>query len=500
MESLHLLMGGFAIALQPANLLFAFVGCFIGTLIGVLPGIGAPAATAILIPVTFVLDPVPAIIMLAAIYYGAQYGGTITSVLINTPGEAASAITCLEGYEMAKRGRAGAALAIAAIGSFVGGTIATMGLVLVALPLTSLALMFGPPEFFALMVLGLSLVAGLAGKSMVRALMAATLGLLIAMVGFDPVEGAPRFAFGKVELMDGFGVVPVVMGLFGIGEILLNAEVRVQRAFSAPMSSLVPSRKDLQVSALPILRGTAIGFFLGLVPGVGGVVPTFISYIAERRMSKTPEKFGTGMIEGVAGPETANNAYANAAMIPLFTLGIPTTPTIAILMGAFMMNGLIPGPFLFKEHAAFVWTIIASLYVGNVILVILNLPLIPMWTALLKIPYSVLFALILGFCVVGAYSLNNNPFDVGVMLAFGVIGYMFKKLDIPLAPLVLTLILGPLMERALRQSLEMSRGDFAIFLTHPISAILLAIAFLVIVTSAIGLMSAVKDEPQSVSG
>ncbi len=476
MESLQLLAHGFTIALQPTNLLFAVMGCLLGTLIGVLPGVGPAAGTAILIPITFVLDPTPAIIMLSAIYYGAMYGGTITSVLINTPGEAASAITCLEGYEMAKRGRAGAALSIAAIGSFIGGSIATMGLVVIALPLTALALKFGPPEFFALMVLGLSLVTGLAAKSMTRALMSAVFGLLIAMVGIDPVMGAPRFSFGLTELLDGFNFVPVVMGIFGISEILLNAESEVRGVFDTKMSSLVPTRQDLIDSAGAIARGTGIGFFLGLIPGVGAVVPTFMSYVAEKKVSKHPEKFGTGVIQGVAGPETANNAYANAALIPLFTLGIPGSPTIAILMGAFMMNGLIPGPFLFKEHADFVWAVIASLYVGNLILVILNLPLIPMWVAILKVPYAILFALILGFCVLGSYSLDSSVFDVGVMIAFGVIGYLFKKLDIPLAPVALTLILGPLMERGLRQSLEISRGDFTIFFTRPIALGLLVIA------------------------
>jgi len=497
-ESLQLLMGGFAVALQPTNLMFAIAGCLLGTLIGVLPGVGPAAGTAILIPLTFVLDPTPAIIMLAAIYYGAMYGGTITSVLINTPGEAASAITCLEGYEMSKRGRGGAALSIAAIGSFIGGSIATLGLVLIALPLTALALKFGPPEFFALMMLGLSLVTGLAGKSMIRALMAAVFGLLIAMVGIDPVMGAPRFAFGMTELLDGFNFVPVVMGLFGISEILLNVESETRNVFDAKVTNLMPTKADLKASAWPILRGTFIGFFLGLIPGVGAVVPTFMSYVAEKKMSKHPEKFGTGMIEGVAGPETANNAYANAALIPLFTLGIPGSPTIAILMGAFMMNGLIPGPFLFKEHSEFVWAVIASMYVGNLILVILNLPLIPMWVSLLKVPYAILFAIILGFCVLGSYSLDSSVFDIGVMLAFGVVGYAFKKLDIPLAPVALTLILGPLMERGLRQSLEISRGDFTVFFTRPISLVLLIVSLVFVLAASMNTIKQVRGADSQV--
>jgi len=493
LESLALLGHGFTIALQPTNLLFAVMGCVLGTIIGVLPGVGPAAGTAILIPVTFVLDPTPAIIMLSAIYYGAMYGGTITSVLINTPGEAASAITCLEGYEMAKRGRAGAALSIAAIGSFIGGSIATMGLVILALPLTALALKFGPPEFFALMVLGLSLVTGLAAKSMTRALMSAVFGLLIAMVGIDPVMGAPRFNFGITDLLDGFEFVPVVMGIFGISEILLNAESEVRGVFDTKMSTLIPTKKDLKDSVGAILRGTGIGFFLGLIPGVGAVVPTFISYVAEKKVNPNPkEGWGNGVIQGVAGPETANNAYANAALIPLFTLGIPGSPTIAILMGAFMMNGLIPGPFLFKEHADFVWAVIASLYVGNLILVILNLPLIPLWVALLKVPYSILFSLILGFCILGSYSLNSSVFEVGTMIAFGVIGYLFKKLDFPLAPVALTLILGPLMERGLRQSLEISRGDFSIFFTRPIALGLLIIAALFVFSATFRVVSQLR--------
>jgi putative tricarboxylic transport membrane protein len=496
METLTLLLSGFAAALQPLNLLFALFGCLLGTLIGVLPGIGPSAGTAILIPVTFVLEPTPAIIMLAAIYYGAMYGGTITSVLINTPGEAASAVTCLDGYQMAKNGRAGAALAIAAIGSFVGGTVAVAALVVLALPLSNLALQFGPPEFFALMSIGLAMVTGLAGRSMIRALLSAVTGLFIAMIGIDPVQGAPRFTFGVTQLLGGLNIVPVVMGLFGISEILLNVESPARQVFEAKISTLVPTREDLRRSIGAILRGTGIGLFLGLVPGIGTMVPTFISYVAEKRISKTPEKFGAGMIEGVAGPETANNAYANAAMIPLFTLGIPASPTLAILMGAFMMNGLVPGPLLFSQHAGFVWAVIASLVVGNIILLLLNLPLIPMWVAVLKIPYSILFALILGFAVVGAYSVDSSVFGVGVMLAFGLLGYVFKKLDIPLAPFALTLILGPMMEKALRQSLEMSGGDLQVFVTRPLTAILLLLAVVVLVVNTVPAFSKVKADSQ----
>lgn len=482
LDSFQNLMTGFSIALSPQNLLFAFIGSVVGTLIGVLPGIGPASGIAILIPLTYQLNPTSAIIMLAAIGYGTQYGGTITSVLMNVPGEAATAITCIDGYQMAKQGRAGAALSIAAIGSFIGGTLATLGLVIAAPPLARMALKFGPPEFFMLMVVGLSLVTGLAGKSMIKALLMGVFGLLIAMIGMDPVQGVPRFTFGQVELLDGVGFIPVIMGLFGVGEILLNAEQAFLPTFAAKLTSLMPTMKDARDSAWPIVRGTVIGFFLGLIPGVTGSVTSFLSYIAERKMSRYPEAFGTGVIEGVAGPETANNAHANAALIPLFTLGIPASPSIAVLMGAFMMNGLIPGPFLFKEHPDFVWAVIASLYIGNLFLLVLNLPLIGLWVNILKIPYAVLFALILAFTVIGAYSMNNSAFDVAVMTLFGVVGYILKKLDFPIAPAVLTLILGPLMEKSLRRSLDMSQGDFSIFFTRPISAVLLVLAALVLLS------------------
>ena len=484
MDAMQNLLMGFAIALTPQNIMFAFLGSVLGTFIGVLPGIGPVAGCAMLIPLTFQMTPTGAIIMLTALFYGTQYGGTITSVLLNVPGEAASAITCIEGYEMAKQGRGGAALAIAAIGSFIGGTIATIALVLAAGPLTRVALEFGPVEFFALIMLGLSLLMGLAGKSMIKALMMGIFGLLLAMVGMDPVRGMPRFTFGRMELMDGIGFVPVIMGLFGLAEVLVNAEKQFTQVFVAKMSSLIPTRKDIRDSVGPILRGSVIGTLLGLVPGMTGSASSFLSYIAERKVSKHPERFGTGMIEGVAGPETANNAHANGALIPLFTLGIPASPTVAVIMGAFMMHGLIPGPFLFKEHPDVAWGVIASFYVGNVILLILNLPLVGIWVKILKIPYGLLFGVILAFMIVGAYSVSNSTFDVLVMTLFGVIGYLLRKMDFPLAPVVLTLILGPLMERSLRQSLEMSQGDLRIFLESPIAVVLLALAGLTLIAPA----------------
>jgi len=482
-EGLAFLWSGFAAALTPANLLFALAGCVLGTLIGVLPGLGPAAGTAILIPLTFALDATGAIIMLAAIYYGAMYGGTITSVLINVPGEAASVVTCLDGYQMARQGRAGTALGIAAIGSFIGGVVATVALAVVAPPLARFALSFGPPEFFSLMVLGLSLVTGLAGESLVAALLMTVLGLLLALIGIDPVRGAPRFTFGVPELYDGLGFVPVVMGLFGVAEILLTVEAPFGRLVATKIEGLWPSRAEWRRSSGAIGRGTAVGLALGLIPGVGAVIPTFMAYILEKRLSKHPEKFGTGVIEGVASPETANNAYANASMIPLLVLGVPSSPTIAILMGAFIINGLTPGPFLFKERPDLVWTVIASFFVGNAILLILNLPLVGLWAKLLKVPYQYLCAGTLLFCVVGAYSLKGTVFDVGVMLASGVIGYWLRKLGFPLAPAVLALILGPLMEKSLRTSLEISGGDFGIFLARPISATLLVGAALIIVVA-----------------
>lgn len=484
METVQNLLMGFAVALTPQNFWLAFVGSVLGTVIGVLPGLGPSAGAAMLIPLTFHMGPTGAIIMLTALFYGTQYGGTITSVLLNVPGEAASAITCLDGYAMAKQGRAGVALSIAAIGSFIGGTFATMALVVAAGPLTKLALEFGPVEFFSLILLGISLLMGLAGKSMLKALMMGIFGLLLAMVGIDPIRGQPRFTFGQPDLLDGIGFVPIIMGLFGMAEILENAEKPFAEMVLAKMSSLVPTRQDLRDSAGPILRGSLIGTTLGLVPGITNSASSFLAYIAERKSSKYPERFGTGMIQGVAGPETANNAHANGALIPLFTLGIPASPTIAVIMGAFLMHGLVPGPFLFKEHPQVVWGVIASFYVGNIILLILNLPLIGIWVRILRIPYGILSSIIFAFMILGAYSVSNSAFDIVVMTVFGVFGYLLRKLDFPLAPIVLTLILGPLMERSLRQSLEISQGSFLIFLKSPIAVGFLAATALVLIAPA----------------
>jgi putative tricarboxylic transport membrane protein len=484
MEALGLLGSGLANALTPTNLLFALIGCILGMLVGVLPGVGPTAGIAVLIPLTFQLDATGAIIMLAAIYYGAMYGGTITSVLLNTPGEAASVVTTFDGYQMARQGRGGVALGVAAIGSFIGGTVATFGLVLVAPPLAAFALTFGPAEQFALLMLGLSTLIGLTGRSVVAGLLMGLLGLVLGLVGLDPVLGTPRMTFGLVELFDGIEFVTVVMGLFGISEILINLEQPAMQVFGAKISSLFPSREEWGRAAGSIARGTGLGFVLGLLPGTNSAIASFLSYVVERRFSKQP--LGSGAIEGVAAPETANNAYTSAALIPLFTLGLPSSPAIAILAGAFIINGLVPGPLLFRDRPDFVWTVIASLYVGNVMLLVMNLPLVGMWVSVLKIRYPILMVTILIFSIVGSYSLSGSIFDVGVMFFFGVVGYLFKKLDLPMAPLVLALVLGPLIERALRTALEIAGGDPTVFLTRPISAVLLAVATLVLIGAGLG--------------
>lgn len=485
MDSVAGLVTGFSAALSPENLFFAFIGCLFGTLVGVLPGVGSAAGMAILIPITFQLPATGAIIMLSAIFYGSYYGGTITTVLLGVPGETASAVTLLDGYQMAKKGRGGAALSAAAIGSFVGGTFSVFGLVAAAPVVVRYALQFGPAEFFSLMIVATSLLMGLAGKSMLKALIMGLFGFLLATIGMDPALGAPRFTFDRVELMDGVSFVPVVMGLFGLSEILINLENPARGVFETKMSSLIPSRQDVRDSSWPVARGTILGFFLGLIPGTTQALASFVSYTTEVNTSKHPEKFGTGAIEGVAGPETANNSHANAALIPLFTLGIPGSPSIAILLGAFMMNGLAPGPLLFRENPELVWTVIASFYIGNAMLLILNLPLIPMWVAILRIPYSILFALILAFMLIGSYSLSNSMFDVGTLILFGVLGYIFRKADFPLAPAALTLILGPLLERRMRLALELSGGDFGIFFTRPVSAVLLVLAAAIVLWPAL---------------
>jgi len=481
MDILAQLMQGFQVATTPMNLLFCFIGVLIGTLIGVLPGIGPPAALSLLLPVTFHVPSVSAVILLAGIMYGAMYGGSTTSILVNIPGEAASVVTCLDGYQMARNGRAGAALGISAFGSFIAGTLSLFFLVFLAPMLAQFALRFGPPEYFSLMILGLSILVYLAKGSIVNALIMVCLGLFIGTVGLDPMSGISRFNYGITDLMDGVGLVQIVIGLFGVSEVLLNVERTLrQEILKTRIRGLLPNREEWRRSIWPIGRGTIIGFFMGIIPGMSVAIPTFISYTLEKKLSKDSEKFGTGMIEGVAGPESANNAASSGTMVPMLSLGIPTGAATALLLGALMIHGLRPGPLLITESPDVFWGLIASLYVGNVMLLVLNLPLIPLWVKILRIPYHYLFPLILLFCIIGAYTVNNNPFDIIIMIVFGIIGYGMKKLDYEAAPLVLALVLGPIMENAVRRSLVISDGDPTVFFTRPISAIFLILGLLIL--------------------
>jgi putative tricarboxylic transport membrane protein len=476
MEILNDLAVGFSVALQPEMLLFCFLGSLIGTLVGVLPGLGPAAAMAILIPLAAGLTPTAAIILLAAIYYGAMYGGSTTSILLNIPGEAASVVTCLDGYEMARQGRAGAALGIAAISSFVAGTLGLVGLVFLAPLLVELALKFGPPEYFGLMLLGLTVAVSLAGESLVKGLVATGAGLLIASVGIDPQTGAARYTFGSISMMAGFDVIVVVIGLFAVAEVLANARSPGFEILKTDIGRIMPTRRELADSSGAIGRGSIIGFMLGLVPGIAPAVVSFVSYDVEKRISKTPERFGTGVIQGVAAPEGANNACTSAGMVPLFTLGLPTSASLAVLLGALMLHGLQPGPLLFEQQKPLVWGVIASMYVGNVMLLVLNLPLIPLWVKLLRIPYALLGPAILVICVVAAYGVRSSVFDVWVMFAFGLIGFAMRMLRFPTIPLVIALILGDKLENALRQSLVMSDGSLLVFVTRPIAACFIALA------------------------
>ncbi len=489
MEFFNNLMVGLSVVFQPMNLFFCFLGVFIGTLIGVLPGIGPVGTMAILLPITYGIPPTTAIILLAGIYYGAQYGGSTTSILVNIPGEAASVITCLDGYQMALQGRAGPALGIAAFGSFIAGTFSVIALQAIAPPLVRVALSFGPPEYFSLMILGLVILTYLAQKSMAKALMMAGVGLLLGTVGLDTMTGQPRFAFDIPELLDGIGLVPLVMGLFGISEVFLNVEKIGQReVITAKITRLLPSLQDWIESKWAIARGSVIGFFLGVIPGGGAVLGSLVSYAVEKRVSKHPEKFGKGAIAGVAAPESANNSAAGGAFIPLLTLGIPANVVMAILIGALMIHGITPGPMLLKEHPDLFWGVIASMYVGNAMLLVLNLPLIGLWVQLLRVPYSILFPLILFFCLVGSYALNNSIIDVALMLLFGLIGYLMRKFEYEPAPLVLAFVLSPIMEQALRQSLILSGGSFGIFFNRPISLGCLLMAIFLLVLSFISFL------------
>ena len=473
---------GFSVALTPINLLFCFLGVLVGTLVGVLPGLGPVGAVAFLLSLTFKMEPASAIILLAGIYYGAMYGGSTTSILVNIPGETASVVTCLDGYRMARQGRAGAALGMAAFGSFIAGTFGVIGLMCLAPLLGRAALSFGPPEFFALTLTGLTLVAYLSQASMLKALTMATLGLLAGTAGMDPISGEERFTYGTLTLRDGFGLVPVAMGLFGIAEVLENlARIGPPSLYETKIKGLLPNAKDWKDSIWPIGRGSVLGFFLGILPGPGPVIASFMSYAMEKRLSRYPEKFGTGVIEGVAGPEAANNSATAGSFIPLLSLGIPTSGIMALFMGALMIHGIQPGPLFISRHPDLFWGFIASMYVGNAMLLVLNLPLIGIWVRVLKTPYVILFPLILLFCLIGVYSLNANTVEIVVMLGFGIFGFFMRRVGFEGAPFILALVLGPIMETSLRQSLLISRGDFSIFLTRPICAVLivLTVAFLI---------------------
>ncbi len=494
MEILSALGHGFAVALQPVNLLSCFIGVFIGTLVGVLPGIGPVSAMALLLPVTLSGSPEAGIIMMAGIYYGSMYGGSTTSILVNIPGEAASVITCLDGHAMAKNGRAGPALGIAAIGSFVAGTFAIVLLMLVAPVLAKFAIAFGPPEYFSLMVLGLTVLAFLTQGSMAKSLLMACVGVTLGLVGIDQITAAPRLTFDRLELIDGVGLIPVVMGLFGVAEILANIERSVQREVVASrIGSLWPTAQDWAYSKWAIVRGTILGFFLGVLPGGGAVISSFASYALERKISKRPEMFGKGAIEGVAGPEAANNSAAGGAFIPLMTLGIPPNVVMALLLGAFIIHGIQPGPLMITQNPGIFWGIVASMYIGNIMLLILNMPLIGMWVQVLKVPYKLLFPLILMFCIVGVFSSGSAVFDVFVMTVFGLLGYLMRKFGYEPAPLVLAFVLGPMVENNLRKSLILSQGDFWIFIERPISVACLALAAAMLITPLLPALRAKRE-------
>lgn len=470
MDILNGLLYGFSIATRPDHLALVFSGCLLGTLVGVLPGLGPVAAISILLPLTFQLPPAGAIIMLAGIYYGVMYGGSTTSILVNVPGETASVVTCLDGYQMARQGRAGPALGIAAFGSFIAGTAGIVGLHLIAGPLSSVALKFGPPEYFAIILMGFTFVTYLAPGSPLKAGIMAVLGLILSGVGLDPITSEQRMTFGMLNLFEGIGVAPLAMGLFGVAEVLNRLEqASFGRILKVKIRSLFPDRKDWLQARWAIVRGTLTGFFLGLLPGGGPVLSTFVSYGMERRIARDPERFGRGAIEGVAAPEAANNAAASTSFIPLFTLGIPPNVVLAVLFGAFLVHGIQPGPLLIRDHPDIFWGVVGSMYIGNAMLLVLNLPLIPLWVQVLRIPDRILYPLILLLCVVGAYSINNSVFDIGVMVVFGVAGFFLKRGGYEAAPLILAFVLGPMLEVNLRRSLLISGGDFSIFFTRPIA-------------------------------
>jgi putative tricarboxylic transport membrane protein len=483
------LLQGFAVALQPINLLWCFVGVLLGTIVGVMPGLGPPATIAMLLPLTFLMNPASAIIMLAGIYYGAKYGGSTTSILLNVPGESASVATCFDGYQMARKGRAGAALGIAAIASFVAGTVGVVGIMLVAPPLARMALAFSSPEYFALMALGLAMVVLLAGRSMVKALLAMLVGLWLAGIGTDLFSQTSRFTFGRMELLSGIDFVVVAIGVFALGEVLANLEGReAAQALPVPkgLRNLLPTRQDLKDSRFAFANGSLVGFFIGVLPGAGSTIASFISYGLEKAVSRRPEEFGRGVVEGVAAPEAANNAETGGALIPMLTLGIPGSSTTAVLLAALVLWGFKPGPLLIPEQPALFWGLVASMYIGNVMLLVLNMPLVPLFAQVLRTPAFVLYPVIIGIAVVGVYSTSGSLFDVWLLAGFGLLGYLMRKLDYPSAPLILGLVLGGALERALRQSLMMSDGSISILVSRPVSAVMLSLALLILLIPVFG--------------
>jgi putative tricarboxylic transport membrane protein len=484
LDTIQNLFMGFQVALSWQNLFFCFMGCLMGTLIGVLPGIGPAAGVSILIPLTFGMDTTTALITMAGLYFGAMYGGSTTSILVNVPGEAASVVTTLDGYQMARKGRAGAALGMAALSSFIAGTVSVILITFTAPLLVAVALSFGPPEYFALTFLGLTLVTSLTGESAIKGLMSGVFGLIIACVGIDPSSGFARFTFGQLYLLDGLGFINIAVGLFAVAEVMENMEQPAAEIYAKTklsIMSMFPTLQDWKDSFGALWRGTSLGFFIGVLPGAGPTIASFLAYTLEKKVSRHPERFGTGVIEGVAAPEGANNAAAGGAFVPMLTLGIPGSGVTAILLGALLLHGLRPGPMLMQTNPQFVWGLIASMYIGNVMLVILNMPLIGLWVAMLRVPYQVMMPLIVAISAVGIYATENNIFDLWVMFGFGVLGFVMRKLDFPASPIVLAVVLGPLVENSLKQSLIISGGSLAIFFTRPIAAVFIIFALCSIV-------------------
>ena len=480
---------GFSTAFTPINLLWACLGCFLGTVVGVLPGIGPLAGISLLLPVTFSIEPTGGLILLCGIYYGAMYGGSTTSILMRIPGEAASVMTCIDGYAMARKGEAGPALAISAIGSYVAGTVSVIALMFIAPPLARFALRFGPPEYFSLLIMGLIILGYMTGGSMAKNLAMIVLGLLIGLVGMDTMTGNFRFYYGFVALGDGVSVVPVAVGLFGLSEILATAgDPNRPQAIKTKLKDLIPTRDQFKRSAAPIGRGTILGFLIGIIPGSAHIISTFISYAIERRISKTPERFGKGAIEGVAGPESANNAASCGALVPMLALGVPTGPIPAVLLAALMVHGIDPGPLFITEHAVTFWGLIGSMYLGNFVLLLLNLPMIGIFVNFLRIPYQYLYPTILMFCLVGCYAVNYSVVDIGIMTVMGILGYFLKKFEYENAGVVLGVVLAPIIERSLRQSLAMSHGSYAIFFNRPISICFLLGALALIVVAIVSML------------